>query len=217
MYGKSNFTTDQKQFEKVIRQAIKDKLSSGFDKVKSSLEEATRKLVIQGIREQPAYHHILHGRLKNELGLTDEVAQTFMTGLEDLIKKKIKLHYKMGSGKTIATIILDLLVLNLDEIYSLPGASYISEPSGSTINWSLWTLEKGLEIIVGGYDVSREGTSVKSRSSSGMVMIKSGNKMWRMPRGLSGTKESNYIVNGIVTKIDEIELAMIRSVMKIFS
>ena len=210
---------DQKRFEAAIRQAILDQLKKGFAAAKSKIEPRCQDLVIDGLKREPAYNSILTGKLKSDFGLTDNIASGFLNNLEQLLKSKIKTYFETSKTKNIiATIYLDVLKMNLDEVFAIPEASYISQSKRGTfeIEWADWLLRAGTRVVVSGFETSKEGTSLVSRSGKGVIMIPNREGGFRVDPGFAGNEQSNLLTRAALSNIGKIERMFVEEVMRIF-
>ena len=205
--------------EKAARAAVLDCLTKGFKAAKGTIEPEARNLVIDGLRNEPAYNSILRGKLKSDFGLTDDIATGFLANLEELLKSKIKAYFEpVNSKTTIATIYLQILKIDLEEIFAIPQASYISESKRGAfeIEWLRWLLTEGSRVVVSGFQTSKEGTSVVSRSGRGVIMLPSKDGAFRVHPSFAGSEQSNLITRSVLSNIDKIEQMFVEQILKIF-
>lgn len=205
--------------EQAARAAVLDCLKKGFSNAKPRIESKCQDLVIDGLRKEPAYNSLLRGRLKSDFGLTDSIASGFLNSLEQLIKNKIKTYFDAGKGNVIATVYLDILKMELDEVFAIPQASYISESKRGSfeIEWADWLLLAGSRVVVSGFETSREGTSVVSRSGKGVIMLPSKNGIFRVDPAFAGNEQRNLLTRAALRNIANIEKMFVEEVMRIFS
>ena len=138
--------------------------------------------------------------------------------MEQLLKKKIKTYFEAGKGNVIATIYLDILKVDFDEVLSIPEASYISESKRGSfeIEWADWLLLAGTRVVVSGFETSREGTSVVSRSGKGVIMLPSKDGTFRVDPAFAGNEQSNLLTRAALSNIDKIEKMFVEEVLRIF-
>ena len=213
----ANISVSQKQLASAIRKALQEKLTQGFSKAKSKIEPRCQELVIDGLKKESAYSSILTGKLKTDFGLTDDIAAGFLSNLEELLKSKIKTYYRTSTSKnTLAVIYLDILKMDLDEVFAIPEASYISESKRGSfeIEWADWLLLAGSRVVVSGFETSREGTSVVSRSGKGVIMIPNQGG-FRVDPAFAGNEQSNLLTRAALSNIDKIEQMFIEEVLSI--
>jgi len=212
-YQRSNFLA----IEAAAKQAVLDCLTKGFKAAKGTIEPEARNLVIEGLRSDPAYNSILRGKLRSDFGLTDSIATGFLNNLEQLIKSKIKTYFEAGKGNVIATVYLQILKLDLEEIFAIPQASYISESKRGAfeIEWADWLLLAGSRVVVSGFETSREGTSVVSRSGKGVIMIPNQGG-FRVDPAFAGNEQSNLLTRAALNNILAIENLFVEQILKIF-
>lgn len=145
--------------------------------------------------------------MKTDFGLTDDIATDFLSNLEDLLKSKIKTYYRTSTSKnTLAVIYLDILKMDLDEVFAIPEASYISESKRGTfeIEWAKWLMTQGARVVVSGFQTSREGTSFKSRTD-GTIMLPSKDGAFRVDPAFAGNEQSNLVIRAALNNLDKIE------------
>jgi hypothetical protein len=156
--------------------------------------------------------------LKTDFGLTDDIATGFLSNLEDLLKSKIKTYYKISNSKnTLAVIYLDILKMDLDEVFAIPEASYISESDRGSfeIDWAKWLMTQGARVVISGFQTSREGTSFKSRTD-GTIMLPSKDGAFRVDPAFAGNEQSNLVIRAALNNLDKIEHMMFEEVTRIF-
>ena len=205
--------------EQAARAAVLDCLKKGFANAKVKIEAKCQDLVIDGLRQDPAYNSLLRGRLKSDFGLSDDIATGFLANLEELLKSKIKSYFEPSNSKdTIAVIYLQILKLDLKEIWAIPQSSYISESNRGNfeIHWARWLLMEGTRVVVSGFQTSKEGTSVVSRSGRGVIMLPSKDGAFRVHPSFAGSEQSNLITRSALSNIDKIEQIFVNEILKIF-
>ena len=73
----------------------------------------------------------------------------------------------------------------------------------------------GTRVVVSGFETSREGTSVVSRSGKGVIMIPNQGG-FRVDPAFAGNEQSNLLTRAALSNIDKIETMLVEEVMRIF-
>ena len=222
---KKNFSANIKINEDELRKSIFDgvysQIRSNFSKIKKPVEDATRSAIIKNLRNHKVYKALKYkSPLTADLGLTQFVSDTFLASVESLISSRVKLEVQRGNQNTIAIFKLTLLEIKDNEIFDLPGASYISKNKKgeeSLVEFAKWILQKGSQIILTDWFATEEGFSAKSRSNQGSIMIESAGRIFRIKPGYQGTDDKNLVIDSALDSIDEVVKILIRSLVKIFA
>ena len=90
-------------------------------------------------------------------------------------------------------------------------------PQGSfEIEWADWLLLAGTRVVVSGFETSREGTSVVSRSGKGVIMLPSKDGTFRVDPAFAGNEQSNLLTRAALNNILAIENLFVEQILKIF-
>lgn len=201
-------TTTDSQIEAEILRCMKDEMDIVLRHAAAAIQVDIANLTDQLIKETPEYASLLSGQLMGELGLADPRSK--MNAILAAIRNGIQVWttpLRVVGRRIDGGLNIGVLTENYREILDLAEASYVSEPSGSTIPWLSWLIGAGDRIIVFNYDVEPALTPAqRSRSRSKKALMFKG-KGWRVPPNFSGVWTDNFLtrafdVAGVESRLD---------------
>lgn len=146
--------------------------------------------------------------LPAHLGLSDQKAFALVNGINDLILSGIRIIQKTKNDFPYVRV--QAVPADWEKYLSIPGAVYISQPSGITIPVMRWLLlDPSIDIGQAAYDIVFRGThggkfdaQIKNVSRSGraiMASLKSlgGSNGYVLPSIISGTSGENFIEHAL--------------------
>jgi hypothetical protein len=196
-----DISLSQFEEERLAKYIEREIISQMYDRLKSGMS------YIQAIVSQKIWaqfqssfevHNLIDGDLRYDLGLTQNEAVNVVERIAQILSEDIQVAVKRepyGATMTVSFVKYPYL-----EILNIPEATFTSK-SGHEIEWLLWLLEKGNDILVQDYHVQYQQSS-KSRSG-GAFMFRSG--IFRIPPQFAGTLYDNFITRAF-TDIDEFVL-----------
>lgn len=192
----SKVSIDPKSFKAKILFTSRQRVDSIFRSVSTGLTTLIREIVKEELYNSPEVESLLlnqFGSLKAQLGLTDDLAIEAVDDIVNLSVNTITLATVSSPADVnlIASLVIKLDGISVESYLALPSAKYISERSGSTIEWLEWLLVRGTEIIITDWHIAPgEGNPYRSDA----IMIKRGT--FRL-EGYTGTKDDNFITRAI--------------------
>lgn len=172
------------RFQKHLILALKRKVSIAARRSIPKSLSRIRAFVEMDLMQQDFIQSLNGGILMADFGLTEAMASKFSRQLIEFISRSIKLEYVAGNAASLGSLrcIFD---------FDIPTEefSYISEKSGSRINWLHWLLYSGSQVVVADFEVEY---GQFSSSRSGFAVMKSGG-MFRVAPQFAGFAESNVL------------------------
>lgn len=147
---------------------------------------------------------LLIGKLKDDFGLSGNIASTAMTNIIDYISKNITVNIKQSKKSGgILTLVVEIPTGDIKNIANLPGGSYTSKgqgkfSEGGKVDWLEWLLTKGTQVVIGDfwlYPYAKGYT--RSGGSSVMLKIVNQGQPFRVDPGHAGTETDNFITRAI--------------------
>ena len=189
--------TTQDKIAKDIATCVRDRLNSALAGAEPRIKGRLVRMVAQYVRSSPTYLELARGvGLYHELGDPNPVP-----GLENMIDLINLTHdFKFSRFRRISTSGVKgrLQVKFIDDQWEQVITSegkFVSEPSGSEIEWLRWLLKEGDKIIVRNWDFVLGGRQF-SRTGEGL-MRENISRGWRVPPGHSGTPRNNFVTRAI--------------------
>lgn len=167
-----------------------------------------RSIVTTAMNGNPTIQSLLHGKLKLDFGLTDEVANQAVKDILNEIVESVEVNIVesdtrfLGKRLQFFTGGLSTLILsikpNISNIVYLPIGSYYSDGQygGGQVDWLKWLLTRGTEVVVHDFEVIEFLSYVdESRSNMGF-MVKTGGS-FRVDPEHAGTISDNFITRAL--------------------
>lgn len=131
--------------------------------------------------------------LRSVFGLTQQRAARFISTVVEEVKRGLILDVSEPNARGDTVCVLEAQSIIIDRIAASKDAEYVSNPSGSTIYFGHWLLQRGDEAIVTGWSVDSQGRLKGSRSGLS-VMTKDGGS-FSVPPEFSGRPDDNFVVD----------------------
>lgn len=161
--------------------------------------------------------------LPAELGLSDGDANGLVDGMLNIIRNSIVVGFTTQGGSGRGTINIKAIEGDFQKFLSLPGASYVSQPSEITIPVMEWMLlDPSIDIGAAAYQIVFQGDeNFRSQNSrSGRAIMVSLSKLgggggYVLPSIISGTGGENFIEfavgqQGVAQKVASLVMEKIR-------
>lgn len=210
-----------KDFEKAIIAAAKDTIKNEFANLKRDITSETREIIIGELQRHKTYQALAkRSRLRHELGVTQEVAELLLSSLKKLMRERIRVDLRSGTGKTLFSVNLQILDIKDNELDFLPGSSYKttnSEGRSSVVEYFKWITTRGTEVILTDFINTDEGFAAKSRTNSGMIMLKKAGGVFRVDLAHAATEQNNLIVTSALKALPVLEEMMRKYLKRMFT
>ena len=183
-----------KQLQVKILFELKKVVSKIF-KTKGAKLEAQAKIIIEGhLMSSNTINSLLGGKLQKDFGLDNVTADRAVLDIINSVVNSINLTFDSKSRNSVGSVIINLLPADISNIAGLSSGSYINDGSnGGNIDWLLWLLTKGTQVVIGEYSV--EYGLFPSSRSGGARMIEGGD--FRVDPEHAGTIDDNFITRAV--------------------
>lgn len=196
-----------RNFFKVVKDKLKAIVNKVFVKEKPILQIKIREILKKHLINHPTYFLLSSGSLNADFGFHRGEGASRANAVVDAVVYSINIDYintKIGLGELQVN-----MIPNYDYLYSLHEAVVINRSkkaqAGITsykLNWLYWILEKGGEIVITNYSISK-GVYPSTYSRSEEAIMLPGND-WKVPSEVAGTRSDNWITQSIYNAETEI-------------
>lgn len=181
----------------------------GTKDFQDAIRRGTKAILRKHLLEHETYQSMVayDGKLRAQLGVINSesamnsLVRTWVDSTTVSIRRpKIIGHRVLGTVLTVKAIQADY-----QDVLSQAYASYTTE-KGQQIPWLDWLLTKGVGILVASHTAMRiPSPSVRSRTGTNTIMIKTRGRGWGVPEEFAGTPDDNYATQAVVNAMPEIE------------
>lgn len=190
------------EIEAKITQCVSETINSRFDIAIPNIKKKINIEIAKSIRASETFQELVNkGPLQGELGVINPVPalDEMIARVEATTDIRFQRLRTIGTGGLRGKVSFRFINENIDE-YITQSASFVSQPSGETVDWMEWLLKRGDEIIVRNYEY--QTPHPRSRTDQGiMKKLPSG---WRVPTDHSGLPTNNFITRAIDEDFDRI-------------
>ncbi len=201
-----NFTFKLLDNDKSIRQkiltALADQINTAFSKASRDAAVEIQSIVKQSIEAEGEYLSLISGQLKYELGIpnpsiVDQIVDIWVKNINVNTKKVAVKASSLAGGFSISMIKSDY-----SDVLGAAGATITDPETGSFVPWLEWLLLRGGDILVKDYEVL---LGPNPRSRTGMAVMVSSKKDYRMPAKFAGTESNNWVYRAI-SRLDDTKM-----------
>lgn len=203
---------DGKQIENIIAADLLKQINIKLPRVIKSVNKRMQDVMSLALYQHPTVKSLIAGKLRSEFGLADPKT-SIIPILEEIVKSvKIEINdLKLQNTSIVGKF--QIVGILIGDLLSSPASSYVSEPSGSKINWLDWILRKGQKIILRNY-VIRFKPSPKSRTGDALT-TKWTRHNYRVSPEFAGVPNKNFITETIKSVEEKIESIVIEEFSRI--
>lgn len=178
---------------------LKNRLNKMLSKAKPIIVNQIKDLVKKNIINEPEYQSLISGQLKYELGVPNV---SIVESIVDIWINNINLENKpirSNTNSLVGGLTINMIKSDYSDVLSSQNANIIDANTGSVVPWLEWLLLRGGDILVKDYEV-KFGPNPRSRT--GMAIMVSSNRNYRIPPQFAGTPNNNWVYRAI-SKIDD--------------
>ena len=185
-----------------ILSALASQLNPVFSKASKDAAVEVQAAVRQSIEAEGEYLSLLSGQLKYELGIpnpgiVDQIVDIWVKNV-NIIPKKVTVKSNSLSGG----FSINMIKSDYSDVLGAAGASIKDSETGSLVPWLEWLLLRGGDILVKDYEVL---LGPNPRSRTGMAVMVSSKKDYRMPAKFAGTESNNWVYRAI-SRLDDTKM-----------
>ena len=179
--------------------ALASQLNPVFSKASKDAAVEVQAAVRQSIEAEGEYLSLLSGQLKYELGIpnpgiVDQIVDIWVKNV-NIIPKRVTVKSNSLSGG----FSINMIKSDYSDVLGAAGASIKDSETGSLVPWLEWLLLRGGDILVKDYEVL---LGPNPRSRTGMAVMVSSKKDYRMPAKFAGTESNNWVYRAI-SRLDD--------------
>lgn len=197
--------------QKMMMNEIRDQFNRALPTVAAAVQKDLRQNIPRVFTKSREYESLLLGPLNahfgfeagSEAGRLDEIIFALANSI-------VVEHVRVGVRGGDFTGGLRIKAFNGDFQDLLALNSAFVQNKGETLPWLEWMLLRGDEIIIADY-VINFGDHPRSRSGDAVMIPKEGG-IWRVPPGVSGTQNKNWITRAVDQSLDFIIQLTTRSI-----
>lgn len=172
------------------------------------VEQEVISIVEFSLLNSPTIEALQFGKLRAELGLTNELINAFIPVFIEKVKETINVkfdRFTKRSGGIASTLRISILD-DVNKVLNLEGAEYVSEQSQSVIRWLRWLLVEGTTPIVLNYFVVYKPWKT---SRTGLAFMAPGKqKSFSVDPVHAGTPEDNFVTRAFQGFGDELKAVL---------
>lgn len=210
-----NMQASASKIEGQILIACQKKLNTALRLAAPAIRRRVGEVCEELIKRTPEYISLIHGELMGEFGIPD--AESRLDVILSTITRGVRvtpIPIKIVRNQFEGGMLIKMIRSDFEDILSLGGSSYISQPSSEEVPWLGWLIGAGDDIVVFSHKIIKDlDSNQKLRSRTGQALMVPGSG-WRVPPEYSGTFENNFItrafdvigVETILAKIIEAEV-----------
>lgn len=185
-----------------ILSALASQLNPVFSKASKDAAVEVQAAVRQSIEAEGEYLSLLSGQLKYELGIpnpgiVDQIVDIWVKNV-NIIPKRVTVKSNSLSGG----FSINMIKSDYSDVLGAAGASIKDSETGSLVPWLEWLLLRGGDILVKDYEVL---LGPNPRSRTGMAVMVSSKKDYRMPAKFAGTESNNWVYRAI-SRLDDTKM-----------
>jgi hypothetical protein len=172
---------NSKRLRRRLTEALSREVNQIFNRKKGNIVNEIRQIIVTAIARSDAFKGLLGGfpndperDLQAHFGLNTGTASAAGASILEIAAKSVRFTTNKGTG--IFSINIRAIEDSFSEFLNVPGGTFISEPSGSTVPWITWLLvNPNIDIPQGFNIVFANGLSSQElRSSrSGRALMRS--------------------------------------------
>lgn len=198
--------TTPQQIAIKINDAIRNYIQSVFFKINTlSLKLKIGKIIRDAVLDSPEVKSLKGGQLQGELGpVTGRVNNAIDLVIDSLVNTIVITFMPLRGNITQRLkggLRLQILPKTLIATLSKSKEGAFLTKKGVNIPWLSWLLNLGDKIIVRQFDVDFNHTR---GSRTGLAVMKSSKRGWRVPPQFSGTPDDNFITRALDIRATEI-------------
>ena len=190
---------NDKTIKNKILSALADQLNPVFSKAGKDAAVEIQAIVKQSIESEGEYLSLISGQLKYELGIANP---SIVDQIVDIWVKNISVSTKRVSVKSSSLtggLSISMIKSDYSDVLGAAGATIKDSETGSIVPWLEWLLLRGGDILVKDYEVL---LGPNPRSRTGMAVMVSSKKDYRMPAKFAGTESNNWVYRAI-SRLDD--------------
>lgn len=194
-----------------IRQAILKEISKimikAIDKATPRIANDIKVLLREALKQEPEYQSLVNGTLKAEFGIpsSSQIDAVVQAMVETINLKRSQIstnNFGITGGFTLTAMKSD----DIGGVISSSQAQVNDAERGYVLPWLEWLLLKNNQILVKNYEVK---LTSNPRSRSGMALMVSSDKNWRVPPAFAGSVTNNWTTRA-VSRIENSVYSIIR-------
>jgi hypothetical protein len=203
------------EIKRRVFKAIREEMNIILPKlVKGIRDDVGDRIIKQVFRNSDEYSALVNGPLDAHFGMTQHQAVNFLDAILNTLADSVQVEFKRVSvraGGFSGGLKIFAIKSDFSDILALQEAHVVTN-KGFDLPWLEWLLIEGDSIIISDYKI-QFGNFIRSRSGSA-IMLSDTSSSWRVPPGVSGTINNNWLTRMISRSIGFLEKAITASVKK---
>lgn len=210
MKGSLTLTNDMVFYEAAKKEFI-TKITKTLPDISNSIKPSISRLIGSAMSSSSTVRSLLSGKLKDDFGLSGDLASKAIINIIEYISKNITIEIKQSTKSGgIMSLIIHLPIGNVQDLVNIDGGSYVSSGNGKfskggPVDWMEWLLTKGTQVVIGDfwlYPYAKGNT--RSGGSSVMLKLVNQGEPFRVDPNYAGTETDNFITRAIEPHAKEI-------------
>lgn len=171
-----------KEISKIMTKAIDKAIPHISKDIKVALKEA--------LKQEPEYQSLMNGTLKAEFGIpSSSQVDAVIDAMAETVHLKRTQISTNNFGITGGFILTAMKSDDIGGVINTAQAQVNDTERGYVLPWLEWLLLKNNQILVRNYEVQ---LTSNPRSRSGMALMVSSDKNWRVPPAFAGSATNNW-------------------------
>lgn len=189
------------EIEKMMLQSIRDILNVGLPKIAPEVQKDLQQNISRVFTKSREYESLLKGPLNAHFGFESGSEAGRLDDIIFILAKSIRVtpvRVAVRGKRLTGGLRITMFTGDFSDLLNLPSAFVINK--GVPLPWLEWLLLRGDEIIIYDYNIDF-GDHPRSRSGEA-IMVFNPSGVWRVPPGVSGTENKNWITRAVDQSID---------------
>lgn len=209
---KITVAANDKYIESIVIADVIKTFTSRSKKINESLKRVITPLITTALYSSPTVQSLLAGKLRDEFGLAEGIAQQVSMGILDYLSSNYEVSISRGFKPQIFVRFFPVNPLAMSII---PGSSFRSR--GGNVDWLQWLLTRGSEVVVGDFWLF-ENAKGKTRSGGTDIMLPvkkyTQADPFRVDPEHAGTLEDNFITRALSPAYPKIIDAVVKEIIR---
>jgi len=175
---------------RAILQEISKIMTKAIDKATPRISKDIKQLLKEALKQEPEYQSLMSGTLKAEFGIpSSSQVDAVIEAIAETVQIKRTQIATNNFGVTGGFSLTAMKTDDIGGVINTAQAQVNDAERGYVLPWLEWLLLKNNQILVRNYEVQ---LTSNPRSRSGMALMVSSNKNWRVPPEFAGSASNNW-------------------------
>lgn len=207
------------KLNKELAKEIRAKIKSSWESISGEITEFAKEKFAEKIKEHPTFSSLRNGELKGELGLTNQLFNSFENEIDNVIQKNLRVRYVASATSPRMDLggILVYFEEYVEYFLDTKSADYpsINRHNQSTqIFWLSWLLKESTKQLIFNWRYIEDDKAKGTRSGKGFMGKKEGSS-YAIDEDFAGTRDNNFITQAAKKAEPEIAAFALNKLLEI--